>query len=69
VLRKVISIICYILAGFFVYTVSLLAFVNLRFLPSGNKPLLWLKYAVVGGFCIPGVVALVIHDLRPYWRC
>ena len=53
-LRKGISIICYIVAGFFVYVVSLLAFVNLSFLPSGNKPPLWLKYAIVGGLLHPG---------------
>ena len=68
-LRKVISIICYIVAGVFVYMVSLLAFVNLSFLPSGNKPPLWFKYAIVGGFCIPGVVALVIGLAVSRFRC
>jgi hypothetical protein len=51
--------------------VSLLAFVNLSFLPSGNKPPLWFKYAIVGGFCIPGVVALVIGLVVSrfrYWK-
>jgi len=60
VLPKTLSIFCYIVAGFFVYMIGLLAFLNPRFLPSGNKPPLWVKYAIVGGFCIPGVVALVI---------
>ena len=70
-LPKTLSIFCYIVAGFFVYMIGLLAFLNPRFLPSGNKPPLWVKYAIVGGFCIPGVVALVIGlavSRFRYWK-
>jgi hypothetical protein len=52
--RKIISILFYIIGGFFVYMVCLLSFFN--------KPqLLWkIKFAIVGGFCIPAILFLVI---------
>jgi 4-amino-4-deoxy-L-arabinose transferase-like glycosyltransferase len=70
-LRKVISIICYVIAGFFLYSVNLLAFINLSFPPSENKPPLWVKFAIMGVVCIPGVVALVIGlaiSRFRYWK-
>ncbi len=51
-MRKVISIILYVISGFFFYTVCLIAFLN-------NLPIL-IKYAVMGVLCIPAVIALGI---------
>jgi hypothetical protein len=60
VARKVVSIVLYVVAGFFVYMVTLLAFVNMSALPAAGKPPAWSKFAVMGGFSIPAVVALLI---------
>jgi hypothetical protein len=46
--RKVISIICYVISGYFLYMMCFLAFVN--------KPWIFIKFAIVGGF---GIVALL----------
>jgi len=64
VLRKVISIICYVVAGFFVYMVSFVAF-----LPLDPPP--WAKSAIMGGCAIPGVITLVIGlviSRFQYWK-
>jgi len=52
VARKVISIICYVAAGFFVYMVSLLSFIN--------EPPVATKLGIMGVFCIPGLISLLI---------
>jgi hypothetical protein len=59
-MRKVLSIVFYVIAGFFVYMVCEMAFTNLGTLPSKSEPPLWVKPAIVGGFSIPGAIALVI---------
>ncbi len=56
--RKVIGICLYIVAGFFVYLVSLLAFMDMSALPVPGPA--WTKYAVIGGFSIPAAVAQLI---------
>lgn len=50
--RKVISIIFYVISGFFFYNVCVLAFVN--------EPPVLTKFAIMGGFCIPALIALGI---------
>jgi hypothetical protein len=52
VTRKLISIICYVISGFFFYNVCVLAFVN--------EPPVLAKFAIMGGFCIPALIALGI---------
>jgi hypothetical protein len=52
-IRKVISIFSYILGGFFVYLVCLLAFINL---PEVGA----YKFAIMGGFSVPALVFLII---------
>jgi len=52
VTRKVISIICYVAAGFFVYMISFLSFIN--------EPPVAAKLAIMGVFCIPGLISLLI---------
>lgn len=63
-MRQVLSIVCYCVAGFFVYTAGLLAFV------SGLSPLA--KWALVVGFSVPGLlsmlVGLAIGRFRSWWR-
>ena len=51
--RKIISMFCYILGGFFIYMVCLLAFVNM---PQVGA----FKFAIVGGFSIPALIFMVI---------
>jgi formate hydrogenlyase subunit 3/multisubunit Na+/H+ antiporter MnhD subunit len=50
--RKVLGIACYVVAGFFVYMVSLLAFVN--------EPPTSLKIIILGAVCIPGLISLLV---------
>jgi hypothetical protein len=50
-MRKALGVICYILAGFFVYMVCLLAFVN--------QPTI-AKWGIVAGFSLPALVFLSI---------
>jgi len=50
--RKIISIICYIIAGFFLYAVCMIAFASV--------PQYFMKIAIMCGFSIPGLIALVI---------
>jgi hypothetical protein len=52
VARKVISIICYIVAGFFVYMVSFLSFIS--------EPPMTVKFAIMGGFCVPGLISILV---------
>jgi hypothetical protein len=51
--RKIISVIFYILGGFFVYMVCFLAFINI---PQVGA----FKFAIIGGFSIPALIFLVI---------
>ncbi|MFC1825617.1 hypothetical protein ACFL9T_23135 [Thermodesulfobacteriota bacterium] len=51
-LRKAFSIFCYTISGFFLYIVSLLAFIK-------EEPIIT-KYAMMGGFFLPALVALGI---------
>ena len=63
--RKVPSTIFYIVAGFFVCVVSLLAS-SIQLTGS-----VWVKFAIVGGFSVPAIVALVTglvsSDFR-HWK-
>ncbi len=70
-MRKVISVVFYVIAGFFVYTVTLLAFVNMDALPSAGKAPAWAKFAIMGGFSIPAAIALLIGaaiDRFQHWK-
>ena len=49
--RKVISIIFYVVAGFFAYMVSFLSFINV--------PSVTMKFAIIGIFCIPCLISLL----------
>lgn len=60
VTRKVISIICYVISGFFFYNVCVLAFVN--------EPPVLAKFAIMGGFCIPALIALGIGLVCAHFR-
>jgi len=51
--RKTISVFFLVLGGFFVYTVSILAFTNI---PDVGA----FKFAIIGGFSIPALISLVI---------
>jgi hypothetical protein len=51
--RKIISIFFYILGGFFIYMVCLLAFANI---PQVGT----FKFAIIGGFSIPALIFFVI---------
>ncbi|MEJ2157724.1 MAG: hypothetical protein P8X96_20540 [Desulfobacteraceae bacterium] len=51
--RKTISILVYILGGFFVYTVCLLAFVD-------DPEIGAYKFAIMGGFSIPAFIFLIV---------
>ncbi len=70
--RKVISIVLYVVAGFFIYGVGLLAFTNMDAMPAGSiKPPAWAKSAMMGGFSAPAGVALLLGlaiDRFRHWK-
>ena len=51
-IRKIISIICYVIAGFFLYAVCLLGFIN--------QPSYFTKIAVMGSFSVCSLITLAI---------
>lgn len=50
-MRKFIRIVCYIIAGFFLYAACLIGFIN--------QPPYFIKIAIMSGFAIPGLIAIV----------
>jgi hypothetical protein len=60
--RKIISIFFYILGGFFIYMVCLLAFTNI---PQVGT----FKFAIMGGFSIPALIFLVIGASICRFQC
>ncbi len=58
--RRVLSIVFYVVAGFFVYTVTLLSFIDMDSLPSVDRPPAWTKFAIMGGFAVPAAIAMLI---------
>lgn len=51
--RKIISVFFYVLGGFFVYSVCLLAFINIPRVGA-------FKFIIMGGFSIPALIFLII---------
>lgn len=69
--RKVISIVFYVVAGFLVYMVGVLAFTNMGSMPGATKPPAWAKFAVMGAFSAPAAVALLVGlaiDRFRHWK-
>ena len=62
-MRKVLGIILYVIAGFFVYMVCLLSFVNQPALP---------KWGIIAGFTFPAILSfclgLVVNRFRSWKR-
>jgi hypothetical protein len=58
--RRVVSIVFYVVAGFLVYTVDLLAFTDMSSMPGTTKPPAWAKFAMMGAFSAPVAVALLL---------
>jgi hypothetical protein len=59
--RNLISILCYIVAGFFVYMVTVLAFIKTGLVndPGEPSPTLAFKCVMMAAYSLPGVLALV----------
>lgn len=51
-MTKVISIVCYVVAGFFLYTIMLLSFIS-------GEPLA-AKFGIMGVFVVPATISLLI---------
>ncbi len=51
-MKRVASVLCYIVAGFFVYLVAMLAFIT--------SPSVGFKLALMAGFSVPGVIAMIV---------
>ena len=51
-MRKIISIIFYVISGFFFYSVCAISFVN--------QPPNYAKFIIIGIFCVPALIALGI---------
>ena len=51
-MNKALSIICYVVAGFFIYTIMILSFVN--------EPPASAKLAIMGVFAVPAAISLLI---------
>ncbi len=69
--RKVISTVFYVVAGFLVYMVGVLAFTNMSSLPGSTKPPAWAKLAMMGVFSAPAAVALLAGlaiDRFRHWK-
>jgi hypothetical protein len=58
--RKILSIIFYIIAGFFCYTTTLLAFIDTAAVKTTTPPPGWLKLVIIGIFAAPALFALLI---------
>lgn len=69
--RKVLSIVFYAVAGFFVYGVALLAFIKMDSMPEPTQPPVWAKFAMIGVFSAPAAVALLVGlaiDRFRHWK-
>ena len=58
--RKTLSIVFYIIAGFLFYTVAVLAFVNIAALKTSTPPPAWTKLLIIGIFVVPALISLLI---------
>jgi hypothetical protein len=58
--RKIISIIFYVIAGFFLYAVNGLAFINIAVIKTATPPPAWIKLLVIGIFAVPALISLLI---------
>jgi len=58
--RKIFSIVCYVIAGFFLYGANGLAFVNVGAIKTATSPPVWMKLVLVGIFAVPGLISLLI---------
>lgn len=58
--RKILSIIFYVIGGFFCYAANLLAFINIAAVKTTTTPPAWLKLLIVGIFAAPALIALLI---------
>ncbi len=60
IVRKILSIAFYVIAGFFLYTVTGLAFVNIAAIKTAAPPAAWMKLVIIGTFAVPGLISLLI---------
>jgi hypothetical protein len=58
--RKILSIVFYVIAGFFFYAVNGLAFVNIAAVKTATPPPAWTKLVVLGSFAVPALISLLI---------
>jgi hypothetical protein len=58
--RKILSIAFYVIAGFFLYTVTGLAFVNIAAVKTATLPPAWTKLVIIGTFAVPALISLLI---------
>jgi hypothetical protein len=58
--RKILSIVFYVIAGFFLYAVDLLAFVNTAAIKTATPLSAWMKLVVIGTFAVPALISLLI---------
>ena len=58
--RKILSIVFYVIAGFFLYTVNVLAFVNIAAIKTATPPPTWTKLVIIGTFAVPALISLLI---------
>lgn len=59
-MRKILSIVFYVIAGFFLYAVNGLAFVNVAAIKTATPSPAWIKLLVIGIFAGPALISLVI---------
>jgi len=58
--RKILSIAFYVIAGFFLYAVTGLAFVNIAAVKTAAPPAAWMKLVIIGTFAVPALISLLI---------
>lgn len=58
--RKILSIVFYVIAGFFFYGANGLTFVNVAAIKTATQPPAWMKLVLVGIFAVPGLISLLI---------
>ena len=59
-MRKILSIVFYVIAGFFLYMVTGLAFVNIPAIKTATPSPAWMKLVVIGTFAVPALISLLI---------
>ena len=60
IVRRILSIILYVIGGHFLYTVNALAFINIAAVKTTTPSPAWMKLVLIGTFVVPALISLLI---------